>query len=364
MNNKFQAQLNQLIDIACDNIEILFDGLGITNYRTYGKLITMCCPIHMGDNITALNFYPEGDEVRGFWRCRTHSCHKKFAPNLIGFIQGVLSTKLAKKATYGDAIRWLCKLFGYHSLSDIKASPVNLQKQKIAKSVKRLNLIPKQATSGLTREQFRAKVVIPADYYIQRGISPTILDKYDVGLYNSINRIVVPIYDNNYNHIVGFTGRSIYQKQECCGFYHHPKAKCPTTPLEILSCTKWRHSKGFNAENYLFNYWFAKDHIAKKGSLILVESIGNCLKLVQNGVYNVVASFGCHLTDMQELLLNMSGAMTVDILMDNDPPGIEATEIITKKLNRVFNIRVLNCKPYNDVFEMSDEEVKALCKNI
>ena len=72
-----QTTLKVVCDQLCDNIEDLFNYFGI-EYRNNGKFYSMCCPVHGGDNPSALNIYHIGDSYRGNWKCRTHQCEKIF----------------------------------------------------------------------------------------------------------------------------------------------------------------------------------------------------------------------------------------------------------------------------------------------
>ena len=73
-----QDQLKLICDDLCDNIELLFDYLKVEDYRLNNRMYMMKCPIHGGDNTSALNIYHLGDTYRGNWTCRTHGCEKTF----------------------------------------------------------------------------------------------------------------------------------------------------------------------------------------------------------------------------------------------------------------------------------------------
>ena len=96
-----QDKLKVVCDGLCDNIEELLERFDI-EYSCNGKLLSMSCPIHGGDNTTALNIYPEGDTYRGNWKCRTHNCEEVFQPSIIGFVRGLLSNKKYNWSKPGD----------------------------------------------------------------------------------------------------------------------------------------------------------------------------------------------------------------------------------------------------------------------
>ena len=85
--------IEEIKNMACANIEELLSELGVDSRRN-GKMLVGPCPVHEGDNLSAWNLYPEGEEVRGYWVCRTHHCEKKKGQNgkllygstIIGFV--------------------------------------------------------------------------------------------------------------------------------------------------------------------------------------------------------------------------------------------------------------------------------------
>lgn len=56
--------IEELKDMACASIEELLTSLDV-DFRQNGKMLCGPCPVHGGDNLSAWNLYPEGDEVRG-----------------------------------------------------------------------------------------------------------------------------------------------------------------------------------------------------------------------------------------------------------------------------------------------------------
>jgi DNA primase len=170
------------------------------------------------------------------------------------------------------------------------------------------------------------------------------------------NRIVVPIYDNDYKYMVGCTGRSIFEKCSKCSAYHSDNNECPTKDKSWMY-PKWKHSLDFKSQNYLYNFWFAKEHILKTSTAILVESPGNVWRLEENEIHNSVAIFGSSLSDRQKILLDSSGAMNLVILTDNDDAGHKAAQQIKTKCQNTYRIFIPKIsKP--DVGEMTKEEIK------
>lgn len=361
-----QNKIKILCDNMCDRIEDLLLYFDL-EYRDNGKFITMPCPIHGGDNDSALNLYYTGDNYRGNWKCRTHHCEEIFKGSIIGFIRGILSNREHhwnkdgdKACSFQESIEFATKFLNI-SLKDIKVS--NLQKDKncFINNTKILVSNTKSSTPIITRDTVRRNLTIPSQYFIDRGFSAKILDKYDIGDCKSSNkemngRAVVPIYDQAYTTMIGCTGRSIFNKCENCKSFHDSHTTCPDSEL-AWKMSKWKHSVGFKTQDSLYNFWFAKDHIKETGYVILVESPGNVWKLEENNIHNSVALFGSNLSDRQKTILDMSGAMSIVVIMDNDEAGDKARRQINDKCNRTYNIKHIKINK-NDIAEMTNDEIK------
>lgn len=363
-----QNKLKVVCDQVCDNIEDLLNALDIEEFKMSNKMITMSCPIHGGDNPSAVNIYHTGDYYRGNWRCRTHNCDSTFKSSIIGFVRGVLSkTKYRwnregdETASFQEAVDFCLSLLN-KNIKDIKISRADAEKNTFARIVE--NVKQTQNTSPLskiTKAQVRESLQIPSEYYLERGYTKEILNKYDVGLCDNPNkemhnRIVVPIYSIDGKVIVGCTGRSIFSTCLKCGHYHASTSECPDKDNVWKYC-KWKHNFGFKSQEHLYNFWFAKDHIQKSRSIILVESPGNVWRLEEAGIHNSVAIFGSSLSDKQKLLIDSSGAMNIILLMDNDDAGQKAIKQITEKCKKIYRIYSPSFEG-PDVGELSIEDIR------
>ena len=220
--------------------------------------------------------------------------------------------------------------------------------------MRRLSVTPKQETSGWTKEKLRGMLEFPCEYYLNRGYSKDILDKYDVGLYKKRNRVVVPVYDDNYKYVAGFLGRSIWGQCDKCKKWHEPNLKCPSTSYEIKECEKWLNGS-FQSTNYLYNYWFAVEHIRKSGVAILVEGAGDVWRLEQNGIHFSLALFGTDMTDAQRVLLDRSGAMSIIVMLDSDKAGQEGAKKLKSQLGRQYRMYFPKIK--QDAGELNQDEI-------
>lgn len=369
-----QAKLKIICDELCDNIDTLLSALNI-EYRQSGKMIVMSCPIHGGDNEAALNLYPEGETYRGNWKCRSHHCENIFKGSIIGFVRGVLSRSKHnwskdgdKTCSFEETVEFCLSVLN-KDISSIKISNNDKNKKNFISIVS--NIVQKTEHSStnkcnkMTRNHVINNLKIPCKYFISRGFSKEILEKYDVGLCDNktkemFNRAVVPIYDNDYNFVVGCTGRSIFEICEKCKSYHNPTQSCPSAENK-WKYSKWKHNIDFKSQNYLYNFWFAKEFIKKTGVAVIVESPGNVWRLEESGIHNSVAIFGSSLSDRQKFCLDSSGAMTLVVLTDNDDAGRYAAEKITEKCKNTYRIYIPKIsKP--DIAEMTVQEINQTIK--
>lgn len=360
-----QDKLKIVCDELCDNIESLLDSFDL-EYKVNQKLINMCCPIHDGDNFSAINIYPEGDNYRGNWVCRTHNCEKIFKSSIIGFIRGIISNRKYGWAKSGDdtcsfqeALNYAAKFLN-KDFAKIRVSKIDKDKKTFANIINCINKKETLTASKIVRQQIIKSIKIPSEYYVQRNYKQETLTKYDVGLCTNpnkpmYNRVVVPIYDNDYEYMVGCTGRSIFEKCPDCKCYHDPKIKCPEE-TKRWKYSKWKHSADFKSQNYLYNFWFAKKYISQLHTAIIVESPGNVWRLEENKIHNSVAIFGSSLSDRQKILLDSSGAMNIIVLTDNDEAGRKAAQQIENKCRNTYRVFVPKISK-NDIGDMTPEEI-------
>jgi 5S rRNA maturation endonuclease (ribonuclease M5) len=360
-----QALLTQISNECCNNIETMLNALGVEYYKGHKRLYGPC-PIHGGDNPMAWNIYPDGDVVRGTWFCYTHRCQKKWKKNIIGFVHGVLSNKTANMP-WTQAVLWMIKFLGYKDVHDIKIDDaLKLDRQNYSNIFHRLNIncVAPQPKTTWTPTIYKSQVVIPSKYYIKRGYSQEILQKYDVGDSQRSYSSVIPIYDNKHQNIIGMIGRTHYNKCNACGFYHGHDDKCPTTAADQITHSKWRNAPGFDMRYYLYNLWFAKEHIEKTQTIILTEGPGDVWRLEEADIHNSVAIFKACLTEEQLVILEGLQCTNVILLLDNDDAGQNGTQEITKMLHRTHNIYCPKLSAGSDVGDLTVEEIKHIIGRI
>ena len=303
-------------ELAIDRLDEILTAFNVETVE-YPNRYTGICPIHVGDNRTAFSIY----KSNGYWRCFTLGCHEKWGDNLAGLIRALLSKNENKEVSYQEAIDFLQKMFG----GNFKGIIPNINNAFLIKH--------KTNHSTITRDKARSKLDIPAQYFIDRGFSLEILDRYDVGYCSNkksrfFDRCVAPIYDIDYKFMIGCTGRD-------------PSNKKPQ---------KWLHSEGLNRDGLLYNSWFAKQYIQKNNTALIVESPGNIWKLEEAGIHCGLAILGTELSFGQMRLLAQLGVLNLVIILDNDDAGKLGASRIVKKLKGLYNIIVPKID-YGDIAE-------------
>lgn len=366
------GKLNAIQLMLAARLDELLVELGVDLVKSR-KMYYGCCPIHGGDNPGALNLYVDGESVPGYWRCNSAKCHETFKRTIIGFVRGVLSHQRhdwtnhnkENSVSWREALDWCCEFLG-ENIKTIRVDYGEMEKRRFAADVNHFIRRPEQEGQGISRATVREYLEVPASYFVSRGWSPEILDRYDVGFYPHpnrplSNRVAVPVYDMEHRFAVGFTGRSVFPKCGKCGRWHDAGAACPKKGdhQAWASTSKW-HNHKFNKDSYLYNYWFAKRHIMNSRTAVLVEGPGDVWRLEEAGVRCALAMFGVDLSDEQQVMLEMSGAMNLVVLTDMDTAGKGAREDLKKRLQRSFRLHfpLLNSEA-KDLGEMSVVQVRS-----
>lgn len=310
-------------ELLIDNLDEIIKALGLdlqeNSNRYFGR-----CPVHNGDRNNSFQIYKNS----GIWRCYTRHCESEYNPGILGLVSAILDTNNT------DVYKFLKEIVGPELFDNSQVENSGFIKYNITRS-------NKQDKSLLTREVLRNTLKFPAEYYLDRGFLETTLDRYDVGLcINSerqmYKRIVVPIYNISYSHIVACSGRATYKTD-----------------------FKWIHSKSFNRDNSLYNSWFAGPEIKKSKTAILTEGPGKVWKLEEAGLKNSLAIYGTELTFNQQRILSNLGALNIVLALDNDPPGQSAMLNIYRKLKHLYNVHIPDNLP-EDIDQCKIQEIQKI----
>ena len=368
-----QDQLKALSIMLCNVSDDLMVKLGL-NLRKDSRKYSGCCPVHSGDNVSALNVYYVGYSLPGYWVCRTKHCEKEFNSTIIGFIRGVLSnqkgwsSKSDQKISFSECLQWCLDFLGKKP-EDIKVDKNDIEKYKFMSLANTIDLKKEEIKNTWTIKEFESAIdQSNVKYFLDKGYSQEIIKKYKIGMskkqdkeHPSYNRIIVPFLDETGKYVIGAQGRSVFDKCGMCDLYHDPSVYCPT---KILGHSKWSNiPEGFQISQTFFNYWNAKNEIKKKGDVIIVEGPPDVLRLEDAGIHNSIAICGSNMTDSQQILLEQLCIYNIYLLMDNDEAGINCKMSIYDKMKRQCNIKdLLLPSGFKDIGEIRNlEKVREIC---
>jgi len=177
------------------------------------------------------------------------------------------------------------------------------------------------------------------DYFISRKINIESMEYFYLGYSSSMNMVTVPLYSPE-GLPVGIIGRSIVDK-------------------------RFKNSVNLPRNKTMFNLHRAK---REGGTIIVVESSFDVIRLWQAGYPNAVATLGGSISDVNIQNLNKY-ASTIIIMTDNDKAGRSLGYTITNKLKNknIFWASYDYEKVYphgaKDVGDMTDDEIKQCIKN-
>lgn len=317
----------------------IFDHFDLP-YTDSSNTISFPCPIHGGDNEFGSSILKEDI---GNWQCYTQGCHEEHGTSILQFIQALLSVMNNKKHSFYDAIKWSANFVGETKTHNARQDDKQEEITEFIHLCKYINHNRDNIPQFTPRKLVRKLLNIPSSYYIGRGYSKNILDKFDVGYCDNINkpfygRIVVPCYDDLGEYMVGCTSRSLYDKCPKCNLHHDLNVRCPITKQEKIKCIKWKHSSNLDTNNYLYNFWNAKEHILNTSTVFLVEGPGDVWRFEEIGIYNSLALLKAGLSRNQRYILESSGAINIVVATDNDDAGNKAFNTILQQCGKMFSV--------------------------
>ena len=177
------------------------------------------------------------------------------------------------------------------------------------------------------------------EYFMSRHINEEAMEYFKLGYSHKQQMVVVPLHSPD-GIPVGLIGRSIQGKQ-------------------------FKNTPNLPRNKTMFN-----SHRAKRegGTIIIVESSFDAIRLWQAGFPNAVATLGGSISDTNLQYLNKY-ASTIILMTDNDRAGKALGTTIASKLNRKnvlwakYNHDVMYPREAKDVGDLTNEEIKQCIKN-
>jgi DNA primase len=173
-------------------------------------------------------------------------------------------------------------------------------------------------------------------YLEQRGISPDTARLFGVGMYRGngflAGRCVIPIRDEN-SRLVAYAGRAVHGE-----------------------APKYRFPSGLRKSHLLFNLDRARHTGAR--NVIVVEGFFDALKVHQAG-HPVVGLMGTSFSQRQSELLTGHFAR-VTLMLDGDPPGQRAADVIVQFLLAKMTVDKVALPPGVQPDHLSSAEINSL----
>ena len=155
--------------------------------------------------------------------------------------------------------------------------------------------------------------------WLDEGINPLIMRKYDIRIDNKANRIVYPVYDKDFN-LIGVKGRTRYQD------------------YKKRNLMKYQNYYKIGTTNFFTGMKENIHKIKEKNEIIIFEGIKSGMKVEDWGYDNWVASETSRLNDEQIQILLEMRLKNIIIAYDNDVDlkKIKENTVMLRKFTNVF----------------------------
>lgn len=308
MANNFD---NEALNDLCMQIDLFdyasqsmnFEKRGLDSYATH-------CPRHL-DKTASLFITPSKNMFYCF------SCH--CGGNLLNWLMTF------ENMSFNDAADKVSNLSGV----DVK----NLQQcesLKIFKSIKRMTecnckneIINREVLNKEEIEKFQKD--IPKEW-VDEGISPEVMDVFDIRIDSKSNRIIYPVYDKDFN-LIGFKGRTRYDN------------------YKLLGIQKYMNYTKIGTTDFFVGMKEQYEKIMSSKKVIIFEGIKSVMKAYGWGYdYSLAAETSCLNDDQVKILIQM-GIKDVTIAFDSD---VEIKQVLecTETLRKFTNVYIVTDRKY------------------
>ena len=263
------------------------------------------CPFHDEDTPSlAVN------EDEQFWHC--FGCGK--SGSIYTWIQ------LTEHLSFPQAVQKVAELTNYDINEYVESESLNFFKT-LSKLKKTDKEVPLRVPLDMDKDYIqRFKDEVPQEW-IDEGISPETMKKYEIRIDPMSNRIVYPVKDNDDN-LIGVKGRTRFKN------------------FKELKIMKYMNYHRLGVLDFYQCMQQARDSINSSGEIIIVEGIKSVMKLDQWGFHNTVSAETSKLNEYQiELLIRMK-VRDVVIAFDKDVEMGKIKDCV-KLLKRFANVYVV-----------------------
>lgn len=294
----------EALEEMADKIDLLeYASKSVDFVKRSGNTYYCICPFHTEKTASmAINT----DE--NYFHC--FGCGR--SGNIFNWIQ------LSEGLSFPEAVQKVANITGIHP-----------QEYTESESVSFLKLMNRLANPPQKNEFNRTVLDIEKDYnqrfspelpqeWIDEGISPDEMRKYEIRTDPTSNRIVYPVYDADFQ-LIGVKGRTRFKD------------------YKMLKIMKYMNFNSIGSTNFFQGAKQAYEDIKKAGEVIVVEGFKSVMKIDAWGYHNVVSAETSTLNDYQiELLIRMA-VKDVVIAFDKD---VELKKIVerVRLLKRFMNV--------------------------
>jgi 5S rRNA maturation endonuclease (ribonuclease M5) len=325
--------------MKAEHIEKLLNSLGCEKIRTAGNKIRSTCPLapwkHGGgkDEHPSLAVFIADDDSSGVncmsGRCGFHGSltdllyklqklSGRDMSALLMFVAENNTVNLDKQMSRIDAAA------GYYAMPKESSGPVSVEGGKdYSDPLVRASMssaLPESAVEMM--EKMRTWIDAEAWEYIKgpdRRLTEATVEKWKIGWHPQQRRVSVPQYDR-LGRLVNLSGRYVPYWPKCIPLSER-ESRVP----------KWMHSNGFDRELFLFGEEWLQISDDGRGTIFICEGAFDVIFMDQCGLPNVAGINGSHINDTQvDKILKWFDSVV--LLMDGDPPGIEAARKIENRL--------------------------------
>ena len=343
MRDSGNINFDELNFIIYDHIEKVAQIFGFELTPQHNGEWVSCCPLHDGDNPTAFRIYESGT----CW-CFTQGCMTDNI-SLLSFLKMMIEKHTGTETNVLYVTKWVVdNLLEGKNILTIPKAIIKKIKTKHVDRVFFEDINSWQKFAGTTSRTYA------------REFSEEIVEKYHIGEVNDrthrmYHRIVIPHF-NTLGQVVGYTGRSLYTQCIRCKLWHSLSAPCPADK-NISVFNKWIHAVSFKTGQYVYNSWNWEREEPRH--IILVESVGNTLRLVQSGLEFCGGTYGASLSRGQADLLEQIGVKRITWIVDNDEnkTGINCALRDADRYKQ-FKWRILVPSGVNDIKDMNVPELQ------
>ena len=303
------------MDYDSEELKSVCDSFDLLNYieqsgyepKRRGDEYVMSCPIHANDDTPSLFISPEKQR----WYC--FGCKNK--GSIIDWFIKV------EHLTYRQAVDKLCRLTGAELKPMQTASSLAFFKSLIREPPK---MVDREILPESYYDQFEVPMEGEPKLWLDEGIKPEMIRKYNIRINRKANRIMYPVYDNNDN-LIGAKGRTMFQN------------------YKILGISKYMNMKPIGALDYFQGMHENRAAVLQKGEAIIFEGIKSVMLADGFGYSNCISAETSVINDAQARILIEMGIRDVVIAFDSDVTNDKLRPSVDKLRNFV-NLYVIKDK--------------------